>query len=181
MDKLHFLTVIYFILEHFTVLKQIHPLDASRVLGHFTVLKQTCSAFLKFLRFESIILADSLSIFCEYTRYFKKFKQKKIFSNSFFTFHTDFQILKHSKKLLCFGLYSWLFSISLNVTKTVFITKTRQKLDFVICTKMQNCVLLWKWYRFSLKKWTTFHRSDFRIEINNDICRCRHMFEKCWE
>ena len=41
MDKLHFLTIIYFIFEHFNVLQQIHSLGACRVLEHFTVLKQT--------------------------------------------------------------------------------------------------------------------------------------------
>ena len=40
---------------------------------------------------------------------------------------------------MCFVLYSWLFPISWNHTKTVFVTKTWQKLEFVICTKMQNC------------------------------------------
>ena len=41
MDKLNFLTILYLIFEHFTVLKQIHSLVACRVLEHFTVLKQT--------------------------------------------------------------------------------------------------------------------------------------------
>ena len=41
MDKLHFLTILYFIFEHFTVLQQIHFLGACRVLEHLTVLKQT--------------------------------------------------------------------------------------------------------------------------------------------
>ena len=41
MDKLHYSTIPYFIFEHFTILNQIHPLGACRVLEHFTVLKQT--------------------------------------------------------------------------------------------------------------------------------------------
>ena len=41
MDNLQVLTILYFIFEHFTVLKQIHTLGACRVLEHFTVLKQT--------------------------------------------------------------------------------------------------------------------------------------------
>ena len=41
MDNLKFLTILYIISEHFTVLKQIHTLGACRVLEHFTVLKQT--------------------------------------------------------------------------------------------------------------------------------------------
>ena len=43
--------------------------------------------------------------------------------------------------------YSWLFSISWNVTKTW------QKGEFMIFAKMQNCVLLWKWYIFFLNEW----------------------------
>ena len=41
MDNLQFLTILYFIFKHFTVLKQIHTLSARLVLEHFTVLKQT--------------------------------------------------------------------------------------------------------------------------------------------
>ena len=41
MDKLHFLTILYFILEQFTVLKQLNSLGACHVLEHFTVFKQT--------------------------------------------------------------------------------------------------------------------------------------------
>ena len=74
MHKLQFLTILYFIFELFTVLKQIHSLGACRVFGTFHCFKAishfehmsrfgTCSAFVTFLRFESIILADFLSIF----------------------------------------------------------------------------------------------------------------------
>ena len=40
-NKLHLLTILYFIFDHFTVLKQIHSLGTCRVLEHFTVFKQT--------------------------------------------------------------------------------------------------------------------------------------------
>ena len=84
MINLQFLTILYFNFEHFTVLKQIHTLGTHSVLEHFTVLKQTihferishfgtCSAFVTFFRFESLILEDFLSIYREYTKYFQKF------------------------------------------------------------------------------------------------------------
>ena len=41
MENLQILMILYFILEHFTVLKQMHTLGACRVLEHFAVLKQT--------------------------------------------------------------------------------------------------------------------------------------------
>ena len=69
---------------------------------------------------------------------------------------------------LCFGLYSWLFSISWNVTKALFVTKTWQNLEFL---KMQSFKLLWKW--------TTSHSSDFRIELNNaHICTLHRISSK---
>ena len=83
MDKLKFSTILYFIFEHITVLKQIHTLGACHVLEHFTFLLQTHTlstcrvwelvAYLTFLRFETVILTNFLSIFREYTRYKKKF------------------------------------------------------------------------------------------------------------
>ena len=83
MDNLQFLLVLYFILEYFTVLKHILTLGACHVSENFTVLKQThmehmfrfgtCSAFVTFLRFELMILADFLLIFRENIRYFKIF------------------------------------------------------------------------------------------------------------
>ena len=42
-------------------------------------------------------------------------------------------------------------------------------LGFVICAKIQNCVLLWKWYGLKKKK-----KERPPTEINNSICRGSH-------
>ena len=49
--------ILYFIFEHFTVLKQIHTLGPLRVFEHFTGLEQTQTGrdFVTFLRFDLII------------------------------------------------------------------------------------------------------------------------------
>ena len=72
MYNLHFLPILNFIFEHFTVLKQIYIHFG--LISYFTVLKQTHTlgtgrvlvhvcAFVTFLRLELMILADFLSVF----------------------------------------------------------------------------------------------------------------------
>ena len=133
--------------------------------------------------------------------------------NVFLMYHTDIQILKtfqktnliiHKKIVIfdnnerVFGLNCWLLPNSGMLEKPHLL----RKLEFMICMKMQNCALFWKWYEFLLKlnDLQVSNRSDFRKEINNNICWCRHAlkhvgnsfffyrhlhssqeeFQKCW-
>ena len=80
------------VLEHFTVLKQSHTLSTCQVLEHVVF-------FLTCLTFESMVSADFLSIFREYTRYFIKILiNKNIIKFVFYVSHTNIQILKTFQK-----------------------------------------------------------------------------------
>ena len=131
----------------------------------------TCSTFVTFLRFELMILSGFLIHFC--VNILDIFEEILINENifKFVSYvshrHSDFKnIPKINLIIYKTFLYSIIMNMCLawivdysqlwNVTKAAFVTKTWQKLEFGICLKMNNCALLWTWYRFLFKKnvWT---------------------------
>ena len=106
-----------------------------------------------FIKNSSVIIdkfGKLLSIFCE----------KKYFQIHFFICHTNYKNIPKSNWIIhtkpwysiiinmCFALnYCLLLNFRL-LLKPYFVRKTRQGHEFVICTKLQNRVLSWKWHVF---------------------------------
>ena len=74
---------------------------------------------------------------------------------------------------LCFGLYSWLFSIFKCFKSRICYKNVTETWIRDACENAKMCIAM-KMVRVFVKKYKTSHSSEFRIEINNNICRCRN-------
>ena len=81
------------VLEHI-----FHCFEANSHFVHMSCFG-TCGAFVTFIIFETMMLADFISIFCEYT---KNSKKKLNIFKSVFMYHINIQILKIKQKTFFF-------------------------------------------------------------------------------
>ena len=108
MDNLKFLIIHCSILEHITVLKQIHTLSTYRLFEHITVLKQTQTL---------IITYYQIHFFMCHTIF-------KTFQKTNWIIHKKITSFNNNEHMILLELL--IISKLLIVTKAVFVTKTRQ-------------------------------------------------------